>query len=180
MYSPITNTSSSDEIAVNCQNNNNGASPYLASNLPPKLSSTKLSQGISPKIQSSIKIQVSNGSSEKMIIDSPVKTETMISAVDQTETLNKNSDFSEINSNNVQTGYSLALDMVREIVNDSVDNLKYEIMSENFKFKAEMIREFMEMKKCIVESFKAASVNDALVAEIQRLREENKRLKKTY
>lgn len=157
--------------------NNNGASPYFLNNLPPKMSSTKLSQGISPKLQSSIKIQVSN---EKMMIDSPSKDETAFENENQSETLKKQHNGTEKEQNNAGAGFSLPLEMVREIVTDAVDNLKYEMMSENFKFKAEMIREFMEMRRCIEESFKAASVNDALVAEIQRLREENKRLKKTY
>ena len=157
--------------------NNNGASPYFLNNLPSKMSSTKLSQGVSPKLQSSIKIQVSN---EKMMIESPLKGDTVVESESQSEHLKKKQNGTETEQNNTPAGFSLPLEMVREIVTDTVDNLKYEMMSENFKFKAEMIREFMEMRRCIEESFKAASINDALVAEIQHLREENKRLKKTY
>ncbi|CAF1032951.1 unnamed protein product [Brachionus calyciflorus] len=173
IYSPLANGSSiNDENTINGSINNH-ASPYLA----PKLSSTKISQAITPKMQSSIKIQLTNTQSEKMVIDSPVN-----EVVDQPETFIQN--LNPLNTNlNGQTNnnnQSLQLEMVREIVNDAIYDLRYEMMSENFKFKAEMFRELLELRKFIEETFKAVSVNDALVSEIQRLKEENKRLKKLY
>ena len=40
----------------------------------------------------------------------------------------------------------LPLDLIREIIKDQIEDLKDEIMSENFKFKSELIKEFMALK----------------------------------
>lgn len=35
---------------------------------------------------------------------------------------------------------------LREIIKDEIDDLRDELMSENFRFKAEMLKEFMQMR----------------------------------
>jgi hypothetical protein len=40
----------------------------------------------------------------------------------------------------------LPIDQIREIIKDTVEDFKDELMSENFKFKAEMFKEFMNLK----------------------------------
>ena len=100
----------------------------------------------------------------------------------------------------VQNQHQFGLQTVKEIVKDAVDELRDELMNENYKFKAEMLKEFMRtqvsvdknlslslsphfyylFKQQIHDSFKASSVNESLVEEIIRLKEENKRLKKLF
>jgi hypothetical protein len=40
----------------------------------------------------------------------------------------------------------LPLDLIKEVIKDQIEDLRDELMSENFKFKAEMIKEFMSLK----------------------------------
>jgi hypothetical protein len=40
----------------------------------------------------------------------------------------------------------LPIELIREVLKDQIENLRDEMMSENFKFKAEMIKEFMSLK----------------------------------
>lgn len=69
---------------------------------------------------------------------------------------------------------------LEDFVSDKIDDFKDELMSENFRFKAEIFKEFMLLRKEIQKSMAECSINDALVSEIARLREENKRLKKLF
>jgi hypothetical protein len=89
-------------------------------------------------------------------------------------------------------------EIIKEIVKDSIDELKDELMNENYKFKAEILKEFMLtqvslslslslslisisfFKQIIRDSFKESSVNESLIEEVRRLKEENKRLKKLF
>jgi hypothetical protein len=56
-------------------------------------------------------------------------------------------------SNNLASSSSnslLPLDLIREMIKDSTEDLRDELMSESFRFKAEVLKEFMSLKvKCI-------------------------------
>ena len=108
-----------------------------------------------------------------------------------------------------QTGM-LPIKQLEETLKDKIDDFRDELMSENFRFKAEMLKEFMDLKvpssqTClkldlspshsthsltfltsqsfqtqIQRSLEACSLNDELLKEIVKLREENKRLKKLF
>jgi hypothetical protein len=47
----------------------------------------------------------------------------------------------------------IPIDQIREIIKDTVEDFKDELMSENFKFKAEMFKEFMNLKVNQIEFF---------------------------
>jgi len=47
----------------------------------------------------------------------------------------------------------IPIDQIREIIKDTVEDFKDELMSENFKFKAEMFKEFMNLKVNKIEFF---------------------------
>jgi hypothetical protein len=54
------------------------------------------------------------------------------------------------------------------------------MMSENFKFKAELIKEFISLKNEMHVAINSCSINQELLTEISKLKEENKRLKKLF
>jgi WD40 repeat protein len=54
------------------------------------------------------------------------------------------------------------------------------IMSESYKFKCEMLKEFIELKSELTASIRDHSINESLIAEILKLKEQNKRLKKLF
>ena len=70
--------------------------------------------------------------------------------------------------------------VTRSQLADTIDELRDELMCENFKFKAEMIREFMAVKREMIAAIQASSLNEQLIAEVARLKEENHRLKKLF
>lgn len=47
----------------------------------------------------------------------------------------------------------MPIDQIREIIKDTVEDFKDELMSENFKFKAEMFKEFMNLKVNQIDPF---------------------------
>ena len=61
-----------------------------------------------------------------------------------------------------------------------IEDQQDRMMSENYKFKCEMFREFMLLKQELNDSIKQHSINEALLSEVVRLKEENKRLKKLF
>lgn len=79
-----------------------------------------------------------------------------------------------------QLSKSLPVDQFREIIKDEIDEFKDELMSENFRFKAEMLKEFMQLRSDMKKYFELYSPNEALMNELAKLREENKRLKKLF
>ena len=68
---------------------------------------------------------------------------------------------------------------IQKVMWDIEDNHD-RMMSENYKFKLEMFKEFMSLKQEINDSIKQHSINEALLSEVIRLKEENKRLKKLF
>jgi hypothetical protein len=54
-------------------------------------------------------------------------------------------------SSDVTAEALLPLDLIREVVKDQIEDLRDEMMSENFKFKAEMIKEFMSLKVFLIK-----------------------------
>lgn len=72
------------------------------------------------------------------------------------------------------------LEKFREIVRESIDEFREQLMSENFKFKSEIFKEFMSLRDDMRAQIERHSVNGELVDEIHRLKEENKRLKKLF
>jgi hypothetical protein len=75
---------------------------------------------------------------------------------------------------------SIQIRQLEDSIHDKIDDFRDELMSENFRFKAEMFKEFMSLRADIQKAMQACSINEALVDEIARLREENKRLKKLF
>jgi len=76
--------------------------------------------------------------------------------------------------------HNLPVEQIKELIKDSIDDLRDDLMSESFRFKAELFKEFMILKNDIQTALKACSLNEALVNEVVRLRDENKRLKKLF
>lgn len=72
------------------------------------------------------------------------------------------------------------IEKVREVVKDVIDEFRDEMMSENFKFKSEIFKEFMMLRDDMRAQIERHSVNGELIDEIYRLKEENKRLKKLF
>lgn len=72
------------------------------------------------------------------------------------------------------------LEKFREIVRESIDEFREQLMSENFKFKSEIFKEFISLRDDMRAQIERHSVNGELVDEIHRLKEENKRLKKLF
>jgi hypothetical protein len=69
---------------------------------------------------------------------------------------------------------------LKNTLKDVIDEFRDELMSENFKFKAELIKEFILLKDEINRIVKSCSINEELLSEIAKLKEENNRLKKMF
>ncbi len=76
--------------------------------------------------------------------------------------------------------FSVIEQNLKNTLKDVIDEFRDELMNENFKFKAEMIKEFIFLKDEINKIVKSCSINEELVSEVVKLKEENKRLKKMY
>ena len=72
------------------------------------------------------------------------------------------------------------IEKVREVVKDVIDEFRDEMMSENFKFKSEIFKEFIMLRDDMRAQIERHSINGELIDEIYRLKEENKRLKKLF
>ena len=69
---------------------------------------------------------------------------------------------------------------IKDFIRITIEDHEEKIMSENFKFKCEMFKEFMLLKQEMNASIQHHSINQSLLEEIAKLKEENRRLKKLF
>lgn len=153
MYSPLTQTNGSSFIRNEPINDENGldgtlnfqqTSPANLNSLNiPKHSSTHLNmnQNVTPK-------QMGLSGLKQTFVKSPLTENHNLQQMEIEDGSNilstKASVESEFQSNQKNT--LLPLDMIKEIVKDLIDDFRDDLMSECFKFKAEMFKEFIELK----------------------------------
>ena len=85
-----------------------------------------------------------------------------------------------VNINFDNNSLSVIEQNLKNSLKDVIDEFRDELMSENFKFKAELIKEFIILKDEINKMVKSCSINEELLSEIAKLKEENNRLKKMF
>ena len=74
----------------------------------------------------------------------------------------------------------VSLNKIKDFIKLTIEDHEEKMMNENFKFKCEMFKEFLSLKHEITASIQQHSINEILLAEIVKLKEENKRLKKLF
>lgn len=77
-------------------------------------------------------------------------------------------------------GSIVVVEKIREIIKEAIDDFREELFSESFKFKMEIFKEFMTLRDDMRTQMEQHSINSDLLDEINRLREENKQLKKLF
>ncbi len=123
---------------------------------------------------------------ENTLVDTPIATENVVKNIDA---VNGSNLTNNLNHNGVQKIHNQEnfLSQISDFIRAENQKVLWEIedqqdrmMSENYKFKCEMFKEFMLLKQELNDSIKQHLINEALLSEVVRLKEENKRLKKLF
>ncbi|KAK3102805.1 hypothetical protein FSP39_014046 [Pinctada imbricata] len=80
----------------------------------------------------------------------------------------------------MHAGSNFQLEFLRNFIRDEMEEMWHKIHEENWQLFLDMLRLNTQMKNEIQQMLQAYSVNPALLEEIERLKEENSRLKKMF
>lgn len=79
-----------------------------------------------------------------------------------------------------QNGQNFQTQVIRNLISEELEDFKDQIHRDILQLQVEMLRQFQIQMVEMTNVFKQHSVNQELLQEVERLREENKRLKKNF
>ncbi|XP_048738693.2 protein NEDD1-like isoform X2 [Ostrea edulis] len=79
-----------------------------------------------------------------------------------------------------QTNQNFQTQVIRNLISEELEDFKDQIHKDILQLQVEMLRQFQIQMKEMTNVFKQHSLNQELLQEVERLREENKRLKRNF